>query len=267
MSGRRMPLGARILLASVAIAGTGVLAWKLWRLPRGRYAERFSGNWSLPATSLTVVTYNVEFGNRLPEAIEVIRRERPDVVCLQEIREAQLPALERELGMSGVWWGSFNLFGGGEWGNVVLSRGKVLEAHSIPGAPAGSFGVWAAVELDGARFVVGSVHLMHMKTDGAGFAAREREIRSLLAAIDAAGAPALIAGAFNNPPLGGNYDLLTGRLIDLSAGSGATLPNPIPLLRVDYVFGTREWSAETARRIDSKVSDHRPVVAVVRSRR
>lgn len=252
------------VLVGTALLVSGVLAaWKYRRSGRWRYAEHFSPGWSLPAKPLTVMTYNIEFGNRLPEALEVIRRESPDIVCLQEIRESQLPEIESALGMSAVWWASWNLFGGGEWGNVVLSRGRVSEAHSIPTSSGGSFGVWAVVEIEGSRFVVASVHLMHMKTEGAGFAAREIEIQSLLNAVEKAGAPVLIAGDFNNPPMGANYGLLTSKFTDLSEGSGATLPSSMPLVRADYVFGTKEWKRSSARRIDVKISDHRPVVVVV----
>jgi endonuclease/exonuclease/phosphatase family metal-dependent hydrolase len=253
-------LGGLALLVAGAVAGW----WLLFRQPP-RYADRFTPRWRIPAKPISILTYNIEFGNRLAEALEVIRRESPDVVCLQEIRQAQLPEIERSLSMSGVWWPSSNLFGGGEWGNVVLARGSVGEAHSIPGAPAGSFGVWAAVECHGGRFIVASIHLMHMKTAGAGFQAREREIRALVDAVEKSGAPILVAGDFNNPPMGGNYELLTARLTDLGAGTGATLPSSFPLLRADYIFGTKEWQGESARRVDVTVSDHLPVIAVVRA--
>ncbi len=61
--------------------------------------------------------------------------------------------------------------------------------------------------------------------------------------------------------------MLSSVLADASAGSGATITSSVPLLRIDYVFATREhWQPVSARIVDTQVSDHRPVIAVISRR-
>lgn len=254
-----------VLLTVIVLAtGTGVAIRACRNVPALPTTPVFRAGWELPKRPVRVVTFNIEFGNRLEEALEIVRVETPDVVCLQEIRPNQVRTIEKALAMEGAWFTSSNLIQDGAWGNAVFARGRVTEAQSIPNPGGGSFGMWAAVELDGARFLAGSIHLMHAKTAGAGFATREREIRALVDALGKAGGPAIVAGDFNNPPAGENYDLLTGALTDLGTGAGGTFPSKLPLLRIDYVFATREWEAESAKVISTTVSDHRPLVVVAK---
>ncbi len=221
----------------------------------------FTPTWALPEREITVVTYNIEFSRRLDDALALVKAQNPDVVCLQVIRLELMPKIERELGMSGAWIGQY---GSSEWGNAVLAKGRVTEAQSIPSARGGSFGAWAAVEIDGARFVVGSVHLLHAKSLTGGFAARERQVRSIGAAVCDIGAPVIIAGDFNTPPVGTNYQIMTAAMEDVGVGTGATLPSSYPLVRADYVFASREWQGLSARTLTSRISDHQPVVALLK---
>lgn len=184
----------------------------------------FSGSWRLPDAPLTAMTYNIRFGERLDEALSIIR-----AAC----------------------------------GNAVFARGRISSLQAIPNRPGGSFGIWGVAETLGGRFLLGSVHLTHAKSAGGGFAARKREIDTLLKAWHAAGAPAIIAGDFNNTPIAGNYKTLTGSLVDASAGSGATLSSKFPAVRVDYVFASREWKPQAAHTIAATVSDHRPIVVTL----
>jgi vancomycin resistance protein VanJ len=77
--------------------------------------------------------------------------------------------------------------------------------------------------------------------------------------------PVILAGDFNTPPAGNVYGRLTQGLVDSFRergwGWGYTYPSRLPLLRIDYVFHSREWAAVSCRVGDRPGSDHRPVFA------
>jgi len=91
---------------------------------------------------LRVVTYNVHMGfdpqghASIEAILESIRREKPDLVALQEVSRAwltagsfdMLPWLARELNMRYVWGPSVD----SAWGNAVLSRYPVISAELHP---------------------------------------------------------------------------------------------------------------------------------------
>jgi endonuclease/exonuclease/phosphatase family metal-dependent hydrolase len=230
------------------------------------FEPRFGGDWRLPEKPVSLLTYNVGFGKELDRILDLIKGEDPDIVCLQEILREQVPEVERGLGMKGFWYPSSNHGDNAVCGKALFSRGRLSEAQTIPNPEGGSFGAWGVVEIHGGRFLAASIHLMDLKAPRGGYPKRERKIRALRRAVEKVGAPALLAGDFNNPSVSVNYDLITKGFVDLSKESGPTHAPNLPLLRVDYVFGTREWESVEARTIKAKLSDHYPVFVVVRAR-
>lgn len=94
---------------------------------------------------MRILTYNIHKGigtdgrYRIQRVIEVIRGEDPDVVCLQEVDrnvrrsrfEDQPSLLARELGLPhSLYQLNVHLKSGG-YGNLVLSRHPIQEAHQI----------------------------------------------------------------------------------------------------------------------------------------
>ncbi|HKQ50666.1 MAG TPA: endonuclease/exonuclease/phosphatase family protein [Phycisphaerae bacterium] len=209
------------------------------------------------------MTFNIKFGERLDEALDVIRAAQPDVACLQEIKPSQVSYIEDNLGVNGYWAPSSNLIGDAAWGNAVFARGRLDQVQSLRVPGGGAFGVWATVEMDGGRFIVASVHLMHAKRKYGGILERIRETEAMLDAHRRLEAPAIIAGDFNEPAWGAVHRLLRGRFIDAGQESGNTLPAGFPIARVDYVFCSDDWEPESARTAATTISDHRPVVVVL----
>jgi endonuclease/exonuclease/phosphatase family metal-dependent hydrolase len=240
-----------------------ILTWPSGAEPRLPIEPRFQGDWRLPSKPVKLLTFNVGFGKELDKSIDLIKQEDPDIVCLQELLEDQVGKVEKGLGMTGCWFHSSNHGDTSGAGKALFTRGRLSEPQTIPNPKGGSFGVWAAVEIHGGRFLAGSIHLMDLKAPRAGYPARNREIEALVDAGKKVGAPALFAGDFNNPPTSVNYDLMTKHFIDLGKESGPTHASRLPILRVDYVFGTREWEPLSVKTIKTTLSDHYPVVVVV----
>ncbi len=265
---RRFAVAGASLIVLVLLILT--LSWPRWGWRVAALGESpLTGPWRLPDQPITVLTWNIRFGERLDEALELIRDIKPDVLCLQEIKPAQVGRIERELDMDGHWSPSSNLIGDAAWGNAVFVAGTLDEVQSLRDANGGAFGIWASAEVKGGRFVVASVHLMHAKRKDGGFGVRVREAQALVGAYATLMAPnglevpAVIAGDFNEPPVGAVYRLLTTKFVDAAPDAGATLPAAIPLARVDFVFASPNFEPAASSTIASTISDHRPVQATL----
>lgn len=250
-----------------AIGVTAAIVYPRWGWWLHSFQEGpLGGPWRLPDGPINVVTYNIKFGKGLDEALKIVLEADPDVVCLQEIRPSQTAEIERRLGMEGHWTPSSNLIGDAAWGNAIFVRGRLDQVQSMTTPDGRSFGVWGVAETKGGRFVVGSIHLMHFKKKGdLGVRQRVREANAIIAAHQALGdAPAIIAGDFNEPTLGGLiHPMLSARFTDAAPDSGPTLPANVPLVRVDYIYCTGHWRASNGRSVATTISDHRPVMATL----
>ena len=95
---------------------------------------------------MRLISYNIHKGiggrdrlYRLSRIIEVIRAEKPDIACLQEVdrnvkRSAgddQPRILSAALGLSALAWQFNHRVGSGGYGNLVLSRWPILKRHNL----------------------------------------------------------------------------------------------------------------------------------------
>ncbi len=107
---------------------------------------------------MRIVTYNLNgIRARLPRLLEYLARERPDVVCLQELKCADdaLPIADIEAAdYHAVWHGQkgFN-------GVAILSKGKAPELRQVglPGDPDDSHSRYIEAEVEGV--IVASIYL------------------------------------------------------------------------------------------------------------
>jgi len=227
---------------------------------------------------LRVMTYNVHVGIGtdkkldLARTAEVIRRERPDLVGLQEVdrgvertgRVDQIAELARLTGMEHAF--AHNLdYQGGQYGVAVLSRRPVLSIdhrrfrHLREGERRGFLRV--EVEAGGGRLNFVTTHLDYQHADN-----RLYEARQLLAALAEAKGPVILTGDLNDEPAGETYKFLAARYADAWAGApgaGLTYPADKPSKRIDYVlFDARAGlRARGARVVETLASDHLPLVA------
>ena len=234
------------------------------------------------ARTVRVMSYNVHVGTGmdkkldLPRVAEVIRRERPDLVGLQEVdrgvertgRVDQIEELARLTGMHYAF--APNLaYQGGWYGVAVLSRFPILASeharfqHMREAERRGYLRVEVSVGGRAVSFV--TTHLDYQHDDN-----RLYETRQLLEALPRTDAPLIVAGDFNEEPAGASYKLMLSRFADAwAAGAGGsdglTYPADKPRKRIDYIFhAPRErTSARRARVVESLASDHRALVAEI----
>ena len=231
---------------------------------------------------LNVMSYNIHVGVGMDKKLdlariaEVIRRQRADLVGLQEVdrgvertgRVDEIKELARLTGMDYAF--AHNLdYQGGQYGVAVLSRFPILAidhrryANRRERERRGFIRV--EVEAEGRRLNFVTTHLDYQLLDGRIF-----ETEQLLAALADVRGPLVVTGDFNEEPGVGAYELMLKagfadgwtRAGTQDPAGGLTYPADKPVKRIDYVFyrGPGDAEASGATVPDTLASDHRPVV-------
>ena len=271
-------------LAMLTLAAVRFVPWR--RLVRHRRPT--------PDSALTVMSFNAHTRRRTPRRhplFELLRRERPDVIALQE------PVLANLLPLARIYPASdppffpepmrrhYDLPLPFDWliPNPIVTRLDVLDLRLMPFAEEG-IATRARVRWDGREVAVYDVHLRSFtiarpwrRRGGPPVAWREQlrrlrddvrlradQAEGLRTLLDAETLPFLVCGDLNATPHEWAYRRLASGLRDAFAhagrGWGATYHARRPLFRIDYVFASPEWRIHTAHVPAFVLSDHRPVV-------
>lgn len=232
---------------------------------------------------LRVMTYNIQTGVGLDKRLdlarvaEVIKKERPDLVGLQEVdrgverthRVDEIAELARLTGMEYAFADNLR-YQGGWYGVAILSRLPVERIdhwrYANTREPRRRGFLRVRVRLDGRDLDFVTTHLDWQHEDGRVF-----EARQLLDALRDDDAPLVITGDFNEEPDAQAYKLTHARFADAWAeahagrdADGRTYPADKPAKRIDYVFySAGRFRVKGARVIDTRASDHRPLVVAL----
>jgi endonuclease/exonuclease/phosphatase family metal-dependent hydrolase len=245
-----------------------------------------------PATRLTVVTYNIHHAAGMDEKIDVeriarvIRDARPDLVALQEVDAGtkrasgavQAEQLGRLLNMHHAYGPAMD-FGGGKYGNAILSRHEIVSTQVValphkPGdqrEPRAALAATVSLPDGGGEIVFVSTHLDHTRASPD----RLEQARAINEQLGDVRPPAILAGDFNcqpgSPPMAELANVWT--LVSDAGGGGGpspSFPSTRPQISIDHVLvkPRERWRAIEARVIDEPMaSDHRPVVVKLELKR
>ncbi len=229
---------------------------------------------------IRVLSYNIEghaalvHPGHLAEIARVIREQRPDVVALQEVHRGtwqarfrdQAAELQRLTGMTMHFGPSFSAFGG-EFGNAILTRGRLSDVEVVPlpslGEPRSL--LRARVEVDGADFDFMVTHL-------AAWGGLNRRIRTTQAqclAEQARGNPQVgepgrrfvLSGDFNATPDSAELAALLNARLMTFCGLASEPTHPLLGQRIDYVLAGPGWEVGETAVVHTGPSDHWPIVA------
>jgi len=220
---------------------------------------------------LRVMSLNVKrFEEASPaDIVEVIKREDPDVVCLQEAIEG------REHFRTAL----FRLLPDYEFAEAdevpILSRFPILSRRRtrLSDLPTWRPANEVLLQVGPKQVRILNVHLQAFpwndprpSTIAAAASSRMRQAKQVAELLASAGRTVL-CGDFNTIPQTKTYRVIASHADDAFAvagtGFGFTLPARFPMRRIDYIF-TRELEATGAYVGDAIVSDHRAVVADLR---
>jgi endonuclease/exonuclease/phosphatase family metal-dependent hydrolase len=268
--GRSASLALVAGIAWVVLAGIGILM---------RWASPMVDK---PPTvgPVRVMTYNIHQGINADlkmdlEAItDAIVAQSPDVVVLNEVNRARavngfadtLPTISRRLGMPYVFGANYP---DGQYGNALLSRYPVLEwsnTHFTYNTTEVRGVLRVTLDTPGRPMTFFATHLDHLEEPDN---AREEQVAEMLALWDGARRSILLGDLNATPETAEIEAIYNAGLVDVLAEMGQedvfTFWDPIPTpgRRIDYIFVTPDLAISRAAVIETRASDHLPVLAEV----
>lgn len=248
---------------------------------------------------LKVVTFNVGgfrgeegFRSAVQQVASLLQREGVDAVCFEEFRVTRDYDTLEVVRMMGMPYYAVH-------GSVaVLSRYPILESAPVAldtGEGNRTNGaLWTDIDTPGGRVRLVACHLQTTGLSSLEFhtaresgrktpvslfvremerqaALRARQIDRLAALSVEANCPVVLVGDFNDPPSSYTYHVAAGVLDDTfregGTGWGGTFRRSLGLLRLDYVFVSKELTCRRCYTVKAPVSDHKPVFAELDFRR
>ena len=240
----------------------------------------------------TVLVFNIHAGKdaggkrNLTEVAALARDVQADLVLLQEVdrgtkrsgNEDQVKVLGDASGLATAFGRSLD-YDGGQYGIAALSRAgfDAQFTESLPVTPVqarsgGSHEPRAALVVV-ARTPIGRLTALNTHLD----ASREdtyrlQEVAHVLTIIERSKRsklPILAGGDFNAEPGSEVHKRvlaagLRDSWLECGSGDGFTYPADKPIKRIDYLFLTGSLKCSSARVIDTRISDHRPLLVTVR---
>ena len=224
---------------------------------------------------MRIVTFNIQHGRAPDGRVDTAALARScagldaDVLALQEVdhrmrrsgRADQAAEVAGAAGMAGVFGAARRLGLWARYGNVLLARGRLRDAVTVPLPRAVKreprVAVLASVDVGGLTVSVAATHL---STD-AGDAAVQLAV--VLGALDARPLPRLVLGDLNLRPERA-VPALERAGYAVASTADATYPAAGPFLRIDHV-AVQGLEIERVTVLEAApVSDHRPLLVEVR---
>ncbi len=227
--------------------------------------------------TVDIMSYNIHSGfdsdgrQDLEAIAGVIEASEAEIVALQEVSRvrlmdggADIPRwLSRRLEMPYVFHGTEEP----HWGNAILSRYPILDSGwgDLPrvGKLIGRGYLWARIDTGGTDpLLVIVTHLHHLGPDSE---ARQAQVPSLLAFWKNQAA-SIILGDFNAEPDSPEMRMLSeAGLRDAwslaGEGSGFTFSANEPIKRIDWIWHSEDLQPVEIKVIQTRASDHLPVLA------
>jgi endonuclease/exonuclease/phosphatase family metal-dependent hydrolase len=272
------------IVATVAGIALSVIGGSCLRVatPAGPDARPHTGHYAAPRDtepeSLTVVSYNIQYGEDLPLAAADLRRDprlqNADIYLLQEMDAAGTDTLARRLGCDYVYYrASVSPHHDRDFGNAVLSRWPIAShrvvvlPHAAPLTGQQRVAVVADLELGRRHVRAASVHLSTMIAD-------------IFDRVDQAeAAAASLAADSLDVVMGGDLNTVSSfeasrmrralrrqglRELNLPAGVTATrklLGLTLVGLRLDHLYYAGLTPGAAGIASDAQASDHLPIWA------
>lgn len=234
-----------------------------------------TSGWSLPRTppepcgeGLRLVSANLLMVNPDPTALAAeLAAADADVLALQEFspRWAEALAALRETYPYRVERVQSDSFGTALWSRVPMTDARIWPLDGLPQ----SAGV---VRIGGGEVEIWNIHVLPARTwEYARLHAQEMDL--LRDAMEHHEGPLVVTGDFNAPAISPFHRRVTRFMDDawglLHFGGGATWPNgvfPLPPLRLDHVYLTRDLTVTDVQIGVGAHSDHRPLTVELRPR-
>lgn len=239
--------------------------------------------------TLTVMSYNIyhaeqaykEGKSSMQDIADLINREEPDYVALQEVDEMteRLAALHSGKSFSLAdslasltnmtgYFGKAIDYGGGGYGIGLLSKERSEPQKVMLPNPAGGeqrvFLFIEAEEKSGQSLIFGGIHLDHQSPEN-----KMAQVEAVNEYFSTGEMPVLLGGDFNFIPGSMPYvqmeELWMDAALMFDREPRPTIPAEDPDRRIDYIFLSKgyRWEVVDFKTVMVDYSDHLPIVATV----
>jgi endonuclease/exonuclease/phosphatase family metal-dependent hydrolase len=216
----------------------------------------------------------------------LIKQQKPDLVLLQEVDQGtnrsgkvdQAAELARASKYDGAFGASLFHYDGGQYGLATLARGLIGYRATIPlsvrplqtragGSHEPRVALVTILNVDKRTWRTVNTHLDPAEDGG-----RPQEVASLVDAIHSqqtAGTPLMVGGDFNSTPDNAVLQpirsaALHDAWVECGSGDGFTYPADKPAKRIDYLWLSEGMTCESAQVLDTRISDHRPLLVTLK---
>ena len=242
---------------------------------------------------LKIASYNVAMfgretsGFKALDILAEIRRQKVDVLCMQEYNEFSGDKKNSE-----SYKEFFPYMQKGRDDMVIFSRYPIKGSKTILFDDTNNSAMWADIDVNGRRLRVFNVHLETTGVNSAlhqankqeskgqlversallraiyggytrGMAIRAQQADVLAAEIEKSPYPVILCGDFNDVPYSYVYRKMKGDLVDGFKESGEgfmyTMRDGKKRVRIDYIFHNEEMESYNYRTMNVTYSDHLPV--------
>ena len=223
---------------------------------------------------LVILTFNIEghaslwSSSHLQKIADTIREVQPDVVGLQEVHIGtwqsrfadQASQLAQMTGLNIQYGKSFHALGG-DFGNAVLTRGRIVDAGvlQLPSTGEPRTLLRTTVEIDGNRL---NVYVTHLAAWGRlQRKSRAEQMSCIKEHLRRSNLPFVLMGDFNaGPETPEIRDFTEGPLVQL-LGNSTDETHKVMRNRIDLIFADHGFEVQNVTVVHSGPSDHWPVKA------
>lgn len=240
---------------------------------------------------MTIFSLNIEGDKHLESIFAYLKDKSVDLVCLQEVFQADQKLIEEKLQMTSffvplaiIGQNSYGLTPGGEWGLLMLtkqpdayfsyqyyvkhSKGVSSLIDHQPNSIDRAL-LWAKIRLNNQEIIVATTHFTWSE-DGQTTAEQKESLANLLSIIKDFKSPFILCGDFNAPRGREIFDYLADQLTDhIPPEVQTTIDNKLhrasPLqLVVDGFFSSKQLSNQVSSvKLIGNLSDHLAIEAEI----
>ncbi len=237
--------------------------------------------------NIKVLSWNIWGGQHLPEILELIEREKPDVIGLQEVIEDfdgtnnTAKTIAEKLGYEWFFYPTYEVDTGRLYhlleprmvrmGNAILSKLPITktDVHQLS-EEKGRFAVEAIIRAGGRDLHFYSTHLKHTHQEPSEL--QDEQAKSLVKLMPVENA--VLMGDFNATPESGCLAIINGGTMKNTdtelKPTWSVYPEGCPICkpqkldtRLDYIFASKDLRTDSFTVYDSKGSDHLPISVIL----
>lgn len=240
--------------------------------PKGpSYSGNFAAENPKPIEALTVLSYNIWFGDNIDEAIselkEIKAQKELDIVLLQEMDEVGTEQIARELEMNYVYFpAAVEPTYDENFGNAILSRWPIIDPqklilpHKSLSNRMNRIATRATIQIPGADLLVYSLHTESVFTLPR---YRKDQYQAVLDDIGSEANLVVVGGDFNTFTAAAvkeiEDDLWRAGLVRASKDSGSTVVKYGIEMSTDHIFAKGFVVEEAGKMAEAIASDHLPI--------